>query len=87
VFQDGTEIAYVEPAFKEVKLNQGSPMPARQVDPNARAPPCWSILKSEHCISDQQQPCPVRLRRIAYMAVSLATNSVAFPHFKPGKWL
>jgi hypothetical protein len=33
VFQDGTEIAYVEPAFKEVKLNRGSPMPARQVDP------------------------------------------------------
>jgi hypothetical protein len=31
VFQDGTEIAYVEPAFKE--LNRGSPMTARQLDP------------------------------------------------------
>jgi hypothetical protein len=37
VFQEGTEIAYVESAFKEVKLNRGSPMAARQTDPNARA--------------------------------------------------
>jgi hypothetical protein len=84
VFQDGIEIAYVEPAFKEVQLNEVARW-QQDSDPNARAPPCWPILRNEHCISDQQQPCPVRLHyRFAY-GRQFGDYSVAFPHFKLGK--
>jgi hypothetical protein len=40
VVEHRAEIAHVEPAFKEVKLNRGSPMAStRQNDRIARAPP------------------------------------------------
>jgi hypothetical protein len=42
VIKHRAEIAHVDPAFKEVKLNLFSPMASER-----NAPPFWSILKSE----------------------------------------
>jgi hypothetical protein len=47
--------------------------------------PCWSILKSEHFIRESAATMHwFALIAASPMAISLVTESVAFPHFKPG---